>query len=208
MREIDRYQRATLREQLLELLGWFRTHKAIGAILVVFAIGWLTQIVAPPRPADPVDLAVGDCLYARTGSSMDVGPTARPIGPPADVEAVVLAGRAERASCSLSHGHEVSAVVALGAPGSAGASGDPGSAAPTPAGTGAAAMTGIRAFVQARCDAAFEVYVGRSAAGSIYETFAAVPTLERWEAGERTAVCLVARRDGQWMGSPARGSRE
>lgn len=207
MREIDRYQKATLREQLLELFGWFRTHKAVGAILVVFAIGWIVQIAAPPRPADPADLAVGDCLYARTGSSMDVGPTARPIGAPADVEAVVLAGDAERASCSLSHGHEVSAVVALGAPGSS-VAGDPGSVAPTPAGTGAAAMTGIRAFVQARCDAAFEAYVGRPATGSIFETFGAVPTLERWQAGERTAICLVARRDGQWMGSPARGSRE
>jgi hypothetical protein len=69
-------------------------------------------------------------------------------------------------------------------------------------------MTGLRAFVQARCDAAFEGYVGRAAAGSVYETFAVVPTIERWQAGERTAVCLIARKDGHWMSSPARGSRE
>lgn len=229
MREIDRYERASPRERVLGALGWFRSHRIAGAIVVLFALGWIAQLLAPQRPATPADLAVGDCLYARTSAWMDTGPDARPIGPEGDVEAIVMAGQAERAGCEASHGHEVSALVPLPsaaamapgrggsveaasgsgapAPGS-GVTGMPGVPVPSAGAGGADPLEAIRPAVQRRCDDAFEGYVGKAESGSIYETFAALPTFAQWQAGEALAVCLVARRDGHWMAYPARGSRQ
>lgn len=61
---------------------------------------------------------------------------------------------------------------------------------------------------EAACDAAFRAYVGRPLEGSRYVTFPAVPTAEARAAGASSAICLVARTDGQWMDHPARGSGE
>ena len=193
MRENDRYQRASLGEQLGDLLGWFRSHRFVSVVLLLFAVGWLAQIVAPSRPTGPTDLAVGDCLFARTSDANLIGPGVRPIGVPTAVEAVVMVGGAERAPCDGSHGHEVSAIVPL-ADLQVPPSGD--------------VIASLRALVQPTCDAAFSGYVGTPAGGSMYETFAVVPTEAAWQAGERTGVCLVARKDGQWMSTAARGSQE
>jgi len=64
----------------------------------------------------------------------------------------------------------------------------------------------LRDAVQARCEAAFVGYVGRPADGSEFETFVVLPTEAQLDAGAATAVCLVARRDGQWQPGPARAS--
>lgn len=193
MPERDRYQQASLGEQLGDLLGWFRSHRFISVVLLIFAVGWLAQIVAPQRPTGPTDLAVGDCLFAQTSDATRIGPGARPIGVPVAVEAVVMVGSAERAPCDDSHGHEVSAIVPL---------------ADLPVPPSEDVMASLRALVQSTCDAEFDGFVGAPAGASIYETFAAVPTEVGWQAGERTALCLVARVDGQWMSTPARGSQE
>lgn len=205
MREIDRYERASTREQILDALGWFRSHRIVGTLLILLALGWVAQLVMPPKPTTPAALSVGDCLYARTSAWMDTGPDARPIGTSNDVEAIVMAGNAERAACGASHGHEVSAVVSL--PSAGEESSGPAAASPSGA-AGSDPVEAMRPSVQARCDAAFEGYVGTAASASVYETFAALPTLSEWQAGEHLAICLVARKDGHWMASPARASRE
>lgn len=157
----------------------------LALFLGVVAIGYL----APARSAMPDDLRVGDCLYIRTTSSMAVGDDARPIGPTSEVEAVLMSGGAEQAGCDTSHGHEVALVVDL----------QPGAGA---------SLEGERAALQATCDRTFESFVGRPAALSLYETFAAIPNPDARAAGVTHAACLVARRDGHWMTSPARGSGE
>jgi hypothetical protein len=193
MRENDRYQRASLGEQLGDLLGWLRSHRFVSVVLLLFAVGWVAQIVGPQRPTGPSDLAVGDCLFARTLDANLIGPGVRPIGVPTVVEAVVMAGGAERAPCDGSHGHEVSTIVPLASL-DVPASGE--------------IVAALRALVQPTCTASFSGYVGTPAGGSMYETFAAVPNEEAWRSGERTGLCLVVRVDGQWMTSPARGSQE
>jgi hypothetical protein len=127
------------------------------------------------------ELAVGDCLFVRTSTAQEA---TRPIGDERVVTEAILAGKAERASCSASHGHEVSALVDL------------------------ATLADPFSEARAACQTAFEPYVRRAAEGSLYLTFAAVPTPGAQAAGETLGVCLVARADGQWMDHPARGSKE
>ena len=187
--ERGRYSRKSLRDRAIEAVDWARAHPAASTVLALFvgvvAIGY----VAPARSALPDDLRIGDCLYVRTTSSMAVGPDARPIGPPSEVEAVLMSGGAEQAPCDTSHGHEVALVVRL----------QPGSGA---------SPDGERLALQATCDRTLEAFVGRAAALSLYETFVAIPNPDARAAGVTHAVCLVARRDGQWMTHPARGSGE
>lgn len=143
------------------------------------------------------ELAVGDCLYVRAAASQS---SDRPIGAPDDVAAALLAGGAERAACTASHGHEVSAIVVPAletlAPG----------VMPT-----VLDKAKMASLTQPLCAAAFGAYVGRSVEDSRYVTFPVVPDVEgaaAWVAGGRRTVCLVARSDGQWMDHPARGSGE
>ncbi|MEO5918613.1 MAG: septum formation family protein [Candidatus Limnocylindrales bacterium] len=188
MREINRYRRASLLEQLGDVVRWFRSHPVAAIALLLLAAGYVAGVISPPKPSGPTDLAVGDCIFARTAAVNDTQPGARPIGAPADVASIVMAGAAERAPCAGSHGHEVLAVV------------------------GMFATTGEyvdqRALIQANCDAAFKGYVGVPESASIFEAFAAAPSRDEWNTGLRTGLCLVARKDGQWMSEPARGSSE
>ncbi len=186
MREINRYRRASLLEQLGDVVRWLRSHPVAAIAVLVLGAGYVAQIVSPQRPTGPTDLFVGECLFARTGAINDTEPGARPIGGPTDVGSIVLAGAAEYAPCSGSHGHEVLAVIPLTTP------------------------TGVyenqEAAVEVACEARFEPYVGAPKSASTFETFAVVPSLDDWEAGIRTGLCLVARKDGQWMTRPALGS--
>lgn len=189
MREIDRYPKATWRDRLEELVDSARAHPARTVVLVVVVLLAGAGALSGPRAASLETLAVGDCLYVRTSASTAIGAGGRPIGDPSEVEAAFDAGGAEFAGCSVSHGHEVAAIVEL----------DP--LDPTALGPQA-----LRAVVQERCDGAFEGYVGRPADGSEFETFAVLPTATRVAAGAATAACLIARRDGQWLGGQARDS--
>jgi len=180
--ERDRYPRRTVRDQLEELGDWAREHQpALLIALVVVAV--LVWLFTPGPPVRPQDLAVGDCLYVRTPAAEDLGPSARPIGEPGVAAAAVLSGRAIRTACNESHGHEVAALVDV-----------PRTGEPRPG------------HLQGVCEEAFEVYVGRLLDGSAFAPVVAAPVVEQWGAGVRRAICLVARRDGQWMTHPARGS--
>ena len=193
--ERGRYRRRSLRDRAIEVVDWLKGHPAASAVLALFLGVVAIQVAAPARSALPADLRVGDCLYIRTPSSMDMGPDARPIGDVTTVEGVLMGGGAEQAGCRTSHGHEVAAIVPV-----------PGTRPPLP--SGVSIVPTLRAEVQASCDAAFAGYVGRPEAGSIYETFAALPDEAAILGGAQPAICLIARRDGQWMSHPARGSDE
>jgi hypothetical protein len=212
--------------QLGELVPWIREHPIRGVVTLLLAAGAVTSLVNPPLEALPNRLSPGDCIYARTGAAEQKGPSARPIGEAGDVEDVVNAGTAVRAACGLSHGHEVSAIMPVGLPGHGSLPPSGGSLVPVavspsiggavvpPQGTplssadiaAEADRQVIRANVQATCDSAFADYVGHPLSGSAFVTFAVIPTVAQLTAGPQLAMCLVARADGQWMTSPARGS--
>ena len=105
---------------------------------------------------------------------------------------MLLGGGAEQAPCNGSHDHEMSAIVDLA----------PMVSDDTPS------QEALAQYAAGVCRDAFPGYVGRAVDSPMYETFAAVPTADGWAAGSHTGICLVARRDGQWMTHPARGSGE
>lgn len=187
-RERDRYRRASLGEQLREaFLGFWRnrTARLVAAILLG---GLLVLRLITPDVVRLSDLAPGDCIYLRTPESSDpLGPPRLP-ATPADLQQF---DTVERAACDLSHSHEVSAVLDLG-----------------PAAT---AYPGLNAMVTdyaARCETAFEPYVGRGKDGSRYATALAPPNSDTWRDGVRKGLCLVFRADGSLMDHRAGGSRE
>lgn len=187
-RERDRYRRASWAEQVHEgFLGFWRnrTARLVAAILLG---GLLVLRVITPNVVRLSDLAPGDCIYLRTPESSDLlGPPRLP-ATPADLQQY---DTVERAACDLSHSHEVSAVLFLGA--------------------AASAYPGLDAMVTdfaARCDPAFEAYVGRARDGSRYATALAPPNSDTWRDGIRKGLCLVFRADGRLMDHRAGDSRE
>ena len=166
-------------------MAQYLLRRLIQAVPILIGVSMLNG----PRPARLETLVVGDCLYARTTASTAIGAGGRPIGEPLEVEAIIAAGGAEYAACDSSHGHEVASIV------------DVADVVAVAASRGA-----LRVAVQSSCDAAFLGYVGRSVDGSELETFVVLPTESQFVGGASTAVCLVARRDGQWLSGPARGS--
>lgn len=192
--ERTRYGRKDLREQLGDVIAWPGSHRFATGTILVAVVGALVIALAQGRFEDPRNLAVGDCLYVPTAAALD--PTSsRPIGEAAAVEQVVVAGGAQKAGCTASHGHEVSAIVTGPDPG--------------PVRTGIGALfdrDAIHRLVQPLCEAAFADYVGHSLDGSAFVTFPVVPEAPEWIAGGRRTLCLVARRGGTWMDHPARGS--
>jgi hypothetical protein len=190
--ERGRYGQKSLGEQAGDVVDALRRHPvAVGVAAVVVAIAAILWFLSG-RPVRPEDLAVGDCLYVPIPASIDISPD-RPIGAPSDVEQVLMAGGAETASCTGSHGHEISAIVGLGLPRASGV---------------VETQANLRQYAQGVCDEAFAGYVGHPISGSVYQTFAAVPTIEAWNAGPVDGLCLVARADGNWMSHPARNSGE
>lgn len=195
--ERTRYGRKTFREQVDDALAWPGSHRFAMGVILAIVVGAILIAIASGRPEDPRNLAVGDCLYVPTAAALDPTST-RPIGDAAAVELVVVTGGAQKAGCSASHGHEVSAIIT-----------GPEAPSPRPSGIGAQLdRDAIHRLMQPLCEAAFAGYVGRALDGSAFVTFAAVPEAPDWVAGGRRTICLIARNDGTWMDHPARGSGE
>jgi hypothetical protein len=173
-------------EDLRETLSRFRLW--IVAIAVLIAIGAWFALISRHVTVDRLE--AGECLFIPT-SSADDPTSSRPIGTEPEVEQVLFAGGAEDASCTASHGHEVMVADSV--------------AAQLPAGE-PVTQDRLRLVTQTNCTSLFQLYVGHPHEGSAFVTFAAVPTLDQWNAGDHIGVCLVARADGQWMTTPARGS--
>lgn len=191
--ERSRYGRKSWREEIDDALAWPANHRGATAIVLLVLGGAVALALLTGRGVDRRDLAVGDCLYVPTAAARDPLST-RPIGEAAPVEEVVVGRGAQRTDCTASHGHEVAAIVT----------------APEPSRVVGTLfdLDAIHRLTQPSCDAAFAAYVGHELVGSRYVTFPVAPEPEAWVAEGRRTVCLVARRDGQWMDHPARASAE
>ena len=195
--ERKRYGRKTFREQLGDAIAWPGSHQFAAGVIAVVVVGALLIAYASGHFEDPRTLTVGNCLYVPTAAALDPTST-RPIGDAAAVELIVVAGGAQKAGCTASHGHEVSAILS-----------GPEPSLPRASGIGTLFdRDAIHRLMQPLCEAAFADYVGHSLVGSAFVTFPAVPEAPQWIAGGRRTICLVARNDGTWMDHPARGSGE
>ena len=189
LRERDRYGRASLREQLGGELQSLRRSRWLIVILALLVGGAAFLLITRPQVVRVTGLAAGDCLYIHAADAVEDPPGRRIGTDSAVVEALYEAG-AERASCDMSHSHEVAAVPEF----------EENAVAPFP---GAGALT---ERLRATCEAAFTAFVGRAPDGSEYDLVIAVPPEAAWTDGIRIGACLVGRDDGEFMAGRAQGS--
>jgi hypothetical protein len=189
LRERDRYRRASIGEQLAGELRALRTHPGIALVAVLIVGGAAFLVLTRPQAVRVTALATGDCLYIHAADAQD-DPPGRRIGTDTAIVDALYAGGAERASCDLSHSHEVAGRWTF----------EENAVAPYP---GAGTLTDRRL---AACEAAVAAYVGHPLEGSAFDVVVAVPTDAAWKDAIRSGACLVERRDGQFMDGRARGS--
>lgn len=191
-RERTRYGRKPIRESVADWIAEGRAHPIAMLGVALFLGGWIVLRALTPTAVAFEDIEAGQCLYVRTGGSSSIEGGDRPIGTPALVRASLLLGAAEPAPCDGGHGHEVAARVPLP---DSDADRYPGEAA-------------LLSAAEDGCEAMFVAYVGRPLDGSPLTVTAVVPDEGRWNAGIRDALCLVHRRDGQFLQSSMQGSGE
>jgi hypothetical protein len=191
LRERDRYGRASLREQLGGELHALRRHPGVILVAVLVLGGGAALALTRPQIVQATGLAVGDCLYIHAADAQtDPGSSGRRIGSDSSVVDALYATGAERASCEMSHSHEVAAVWKE----------DGNAAAPYP---GAGQLASLHL---AACQAAFQTYVGHAVDGSELDVVVAVPTEAAWSDAVRSGACLVEQADGGFLSSRAQGS--
>ena len=186
-RERDKYGRASLREQLGDELRLFLGSTALVALVVALFGGWLVLQLTKPEVIRVPEVRAGDCLYIRAA---DADPDLSPIGTESGTLLVLFEQSAERAPCDASHSHEVADAWQLDGPSGAAYPG----------------RSELTLAQEGRCEAAFETHVGHAVDGSTLRLTTGVPTERVWDAGIRTAVCLVSNADETFLASPARGS--
>ncbi len=186
--EKERYPRASLAEQLRGELRAMRRHPGVVLTAILVLGGGIILNLVRPQVVAIRDLAAGDCLYVRAADAVQDPGAGRPIGTDAAAVRALYEVGAERASCDLSHSHEVISTTTFPEPG--------GAAYP-----GQAALED-----RLGCAAAFTAYVGRAPEGSELELVVAVPDEATWDETSRVGACLVARRDGEFLAGHARGS--
>ena len=185
--EREKYGRASLREQWGDELRKFLGSTPLVALVVALFGGWLVLQLTKPQVLRVSEVRAGDCLYIR---SADADPDLHPIGTESGILLTLFEQSAERAACDQSHSHEVADVWLL--------EGAAGAAYP-----GRSELTLAQ---EARCEAAFETHVGHAVEGSTLRLTTGVPTELAWDAGIRTAVCLVSNADDTFLAAPARGA--
>lgn len=189
--ERERYQHASLVEQLRGELSGMRAHPGVILVALVVLGGGVLLAVLRPQVAGVRDLDAGDCLYIRAADAVtDAGPGVRQIGTGSGAVRALYVQGAERTLCELSHSHEVLSTMTF------------------PEGAFEAYPGGPVLEVRLRdgCAAAFGAYVGRPLEGSALEMVVAVPDAADWERPIRTGVCLLANRDGTFLSGRAQGS--
>ena len=191
LRERDRYGRASLSEQLAGELHALRGQPWLILVLLFVVGGGVVLLLLRPQVVKVTSIATGDCLYIRSAdaNSQGAGPGRR-IGTDTGVILALYEDGAERASCDMSHSHEVAAVPRFAE----------NAVAPYP---GSGALTDR---LRASCEAAFQAYVGRPSDGSAFDLVIAVPPEDAWTNGIRVGACLVGRGDGEFLAKHARGS--
>jgi hypothetical protein len=189
LRERDRYGRASIRERLGDELQALRGQPWLILVIALILGGAAILLITRPQVVRVPALAAGDCLYIHASDAKE-DPPGRPIGTDTGVIAALYEAGAERASCDLSHSHEVAAVPAF----------EENAVAPYP---GSGTLTDR---IRETCAAAFTAYVGRTPDASELDLVIAVPPEPAWTDGIRLGACLVNRDDGAFMGSRAAGS--
>ena len=189
LRERDRYGRASLVEQLGGELNALRRHPGVMLVAVLVLGGAAILVLTRPQVVRVTGLAAGDCLYIHAADAQE-DPPGRRIGTDSSVVDALYGTGAERASCDMSHSHEVASAWSF----------EENAVAPYP---GFGALSDRRL---ADCEAAFAAYVGRPSRGSPLDLLVAVPTEAAWDDGIRAGACLVESRDGNFLLSRAQGS--
>jgi hypothetical protein len=187
--ERERYQRASLADQLRDELANLRRQPRLLLLLGLIIGGFVVLRILEPAVVQVEDLRTGDCIYIPTPGSGEVDST-RPIGLVADQVYGLFQAGAERAPCDGSHSHEVAGVFRFD----------------DLAGEAYPGLAALASREQAACEAAFASYVGRPTAGSALDLVIAVPRDVDWPEGRRAGVCMVSRADGQFLTSRAAGS--
>jgi hypothetical protein len=186
-RERDRYRRASWGEQLREAFLGFWRNRTARIVAAMFLAGTLVLRLLTPEVVPLSRLAAGDCVYLRPLGGSDLVATPLVAGTPSELEPY---DQAERATCELSHSHEVSAVFPVGS-----------------AGESYPGLGALVAANAARCEPAFEVHVGRAIRGSRYATAIWLPNVNAWRNGARVGACLVLNANGSLLDHRAGGSR-
>ena len=149
-REREKYGRASIAEQLGGELAVLRRNTPLLALIAALIGGWLILTLSEPPPVRVGEARAGDCLYIHALDADTDNAGGRPIGSDGAVISALFRGGAERAGCDASHSHEVADAWVLD---------DPLVAAYPGQGE-------LTRREQARCEAAFEAYVGRASDGS------------------------------------------
>jgi hypothetical protein len=187
--ENERYQHASLLDQALDELRNLARNPKVLLVLVILVAGMVGLVLIQPSIVQVEGLRAGDCIYVPIpGNDLTAGD--RPVGPTTEVVDGLIRAGAERASCEMSHGHEVAAAFVLDDPPDA----------PYPG------TVELEKRQQAACEAAFVSYVGRPSAGSALEPIVVVPDAAAWDKGRRSGACLVGNADGKFLSGRAGGS--
>ena len=189
MREIDRYKRASRREQLADELRVLARSPRVLLVLFILFGGWLFLRLTTPTLVRLEDLAVGNCLHVPTSANDDVT-AVRPIGEAAEVSIVMAGQGAAIAPCTASHSHEVLAVFTD--------ADSPGTAFP-----GDSVLQGRHV---AECNAAFAGYVGHPVDMSAFALTIVAQQIDGGEGGRRAGACLVSDSAGQFLTASAKGA--
>jgi Septum formation len=189
--ERERYQTASWTERIGDELRAMRAHPGVILVALLVIGGGVVLNVLRPQVVQVRGLAVGDCLDIRAADADRDGLAgARRIGSAQAAVDVLYAQGAERAGCDQSHSHEVISTDEFAEQ----------AIAPYP---GASVL---QDRLRAGCVADFATYVGHPLEDSELDLVVAVPDEAAWNAPIRVGVCLVARRDGDFLAAPARGS--
>lgn len=129
------------------------------------------------------DLKVAECLDVR----VEGVPPDR-LASDDSVRDAVLGGDAERVPCAGPHSHEVAETTGFSV-------GDRYRGEET-----------LTLLARPACEAGFANYVGRDVEGSALGLVIVVPDTVSWQDGQRRAVCLIRRNDGQYATRAMRGS--
>ena len=188
-REIDRYVRASRREQFADELGVLAHSPRLLILLAILFGGWLFLQVTSPKTLRLEDLTVGACIHVPTSANNDVT-AVRPVGEALEVSDVLATQGALAAPCSGSHSHEVAAVFADA----------------DAAGTAFPSESTLQARHVAECNAAFTSYIGHVPDMSAFSLTIVVQRVTGWDSGRRAGACLVSDSAGQFLMTPAKGA--
>ena len=189
--ERERYRTASWAERIGGELRGMRAHPGVVIVALLVVGGGVFLNLVRPQVLGVRDLTAGVCLDIRAADADRLSVTGgRRIGSSRAAVDALYAQGAERAGCDQSHSHEVISTVEFAE----------NAVAPYPG------ATVLVDRIRDGCVADFAAYVGHPLDGSELDLVVAVPDETAWTSPTRAGACLVARRDGDFLSAPARGS--